>query len=246
MIDSNEMLRYIYETSDMGCYGIQNVENALCAPFEVGSWATHARGLLEAADPRVDGARRAAALGAGPMAGRTSAAAAHRATEAEESSADGEARARAAAAAWLREQIASIRKEADGKLRQRGIAPEGIGPMAKLSSRMMSGLKTMTNQSPSHIAEMMIEGNTMGMTKSIQHLHDYREDGEVRALANQLLKTEENNIRQMKQFQGLHYKKPGQQKLCSGSNRIYCPLFSQVKRPAGRAVKDSKLDRSVL
>lgn len=140
MIDSNEMLRYIYETSDMGCYGIQSI--------------------LDTA-------------GEGPF---------HDA---------------------LQEQLteyARLREEADGRLRRRGIAPEGVGAMAKLSSRMMSGLKTLTDRSPSHIAEMMIEGNTMGMTKSIQHLHDYKEKDDVRALANQLLKTEENNIRQMKQF----------------------------------------------
>ncbi len=140
MIDSNEMLRYIYETSDMGCYGIQSI--------------------LDTA-------------GEGPF---------HDA---------------------LQEQLteyARLREEADGRLRRRGIAPEGVGAMAKLSSRMMSGLKTLTDRSPSHIAEMMIEGNTMGMTKSIQHLHDYKEEDDVRALANQLLKTEENNIRQMKQF----------------------------------------------
>ena len=140
MIDSNEMLRYIYETSDMGCYGIQSI--------------------LDTA-------------GEGPF---------HDA---------------------LQEQLteyARLREEADGRLRRRGIAPEGVGAMAKLSSRMMSGLKTLTDRSPSHIAEMMIEGNTMGMTKSIQHLHDYKEKDDIRALANQLLKTEENNIRQMKQF----------------------------------------------
>lgn len=140
MIDSNEMLRYIYETSDMGCYGIQSI--------------------LDTA-------------GEGPF---------HDA---------------------LQEQLteyARLREEADGRLRRRGITPEGVGAMAKLSSRMMSGLKTLTDRSPSHIAEMMIEGNTMGMTKSIQHLHDYKEKDDVRALANQLLKTEENNIRQMKQF----------------------------------------------
>ena len=140
MIDSNEMLRYIYEASDMGCYGIQSI-----------------------LDETEQGPFRDA----------------------------------------LKEQMteyARLREESGGRLRQRGITPEGVGTVAKLSSRMMSGLKTMTDHSPSHIAEMMIEGNTMGMTKSIQHLHDYQESDDVRDLADQLLKTEENNIRQMKQF----------------------------------------------
>ena len=51
------------------------------------------------------------------------------------------------------------------------------------------------------IAEMMIQGNTMGMTKSLKHLHDYHgKDERVRDLANKLLKTEEANIQQMKKF----------------------------------------------
>ena len=47
----------------------------------------------------------------------------------------------------------------------------------------------------------MIQGNTMGMTKSLKHLHDYHgKDERVRDLANKLLKTEEANIQQMKKF----------------------------------------------
>ena len=44
---------------------------ALCAPFDVDIWAAAARPHLEAADPRVDGAARAAALSSARMAERT-------------------------------------------------------------------------------------------------------------------------------------------------------------------------------
>ena len=72
--------------------------------------------------------------------------------------------------------------------------------MVKASSEMMSAMKTMADHSTSKIAEMMIQGNTMGMTKSLKHLHDYHgKDERVRDLANKL-KTEEANIQQMKKF----------------------------------------------
>ena len=62
-------------------------------------------------------------------------------------------------------------------------------------------MKTMRDHSTSKIAEMMIQGNTRGMTKSLQCLDQYSgEDKEVKALAEKLLRTEEANIEQMKPF----------------------------------------------
>jgi teichuronic acid biosynthesis glycosyltransferase TuaC len=52
-------------------YALGGVRGALCAPFEVEVWAAAARPLLEAADPRVEGAARAATLSAARMAERT-------------------------------------------------------------------------------------------------------------------------------------------------------------------------------
>ena len=89
----------------------------------------------------------------------------------------------------------------DDMLQKRGKQPEEVNPVAKVSSQLMSSMKLMNDRSTSKIAEMMIQGNTMGMTKSLQHLHDYQgEDERVRDLADKLLKTEESNITQMKKF----------------------------------------------
>jgi teichuronic acid biosynthesis glycosyltransferase TuaC len=51
-------------------YALQGVEGCLCAPFEVEVWTTVARRHLEASDPRVAGATRAAMLSAAAMAER--------------------------------------------------------------------------------------------------------------------------------------------------------------------------------
>ena len=73
--------------------------------------------------------------------------------------------------------------------------------MRDFVSGMMIKMKTMGDKSPSHIAEMMIQGNTMGVTKSLRVIHDYSmEDERVSDLANKLLETEQNNIEQMKPF----------------------------------------------
>jgi len=52
-------------------YALTGVDGTLCAPFDLDTWATAARPLLEASDPRIAGADRAASLSAARMAERT-------------------------------------------------------------------------------------------------------------------------------------------------------------------------------
>jgi glycosyltransferase involved in cell wall biosynthesis len=52
-------------------FALDGLPGALCAPFELESWAAVARAHLDAADPRVDGDSRAQAFSAGRMAERT-------------------------------------------------------------------------------------------------------------------------------------------------------------------------------
>jgi len=51
-------------------YLLAGIDGCLCAPFDVDAWAAAARPHLDAEDPRVAGAARAATLAAGPMAER--------------------------------------------------------------------------------------------------------------------------------------------------------------------------------
>ena len=104
----------------------------------------------------------------------------------------------------LNAQMTEYRKlqnSAAQMLRQRQREPEGIGAMAKMGSEMMSAMKTMTDHSATKIAEMMIQGSTMGVTKSLRTIRDCDlHDERVKDLADKLLKTEEANIKEMKKF----------------------------------------------
>ena len=74
-------------------------------------------------------------------------------------------------------------------------------PMKKAMMWGSIKMNTLTDNSRAHIAEMMIQGNTMGMTQSLRNLNDYPgKDERVRDLASKLLRTEEANIEQMKKF----------------------------------------------
>ncbi len=94
-----------------------------------------------------------------------------------------------------------LQNDAGALLHARGEAPKGLGPVAKASSEMMSTMKAMTDRSATNIAEMMIQGSTMGVTKSLRTIRDcdLKDDG-VRRLADKLLKTEQANIEEMKRF----------------------------------------------
>lgn len=84
---------------------------------------------------------------------------------------------------------------------ERGAWPKKISPMAKLSSQAMSAMQTAVDHSSAKIAKMMIQGNSMGVTKSLHTLHGYdMADERVCDVANKLLETEKRNIEQMKPF----------------------------------------------
>ena len=94
-----------------------------------------------------------------------------------------------------------LQNAAGALLHARGERPHGLSPVAKASSEVMSTMKAMTDRSAANIAEMMIQGSTMGVTKSLRTIRDCDvQDVTVRRLADQLLKTEQANIEEMKRF----------------------------------------------
>ena len=104
----------------------------------------------------------------------------------------------------LRTQLTEYQKLRDtaaSMLQKRNEEPKGVGTMAKASSELMSAGQLAFNRSDSKIAEMTMQGNSMGVSKTLKHLHDYRgKDDAARALASKLLSTEEANIEQLKPF----------------------------------------------
>lgn len=92
-------------------------------------------------------------------------------------------------------QAKSLLKALDGEAKE---APA----FAKFNSKVQVGIKTMmAEDTTSKIAEMVIEGSTMGVTKITKLLNKYTTpNGKVKALAEKHLLTQTNNIKQMKKF----------------------------------------------
>lgn len=100
-----------------------------------------------------------------------------------------------------KEEYASIYKEAEKMILEKDGKLEEISPVAKMSSKTMTMMKTMQDDSEAHLAEMMYQGSAMGVTKIIRNQKEYAgSNPRIKELAQQLLKTEENNMEQMRKF----------------------------------------------
>ena len=87
------------------------------------------------------------------------------------------------------------------KIKEQNKEVKEINTFSKISTYMMINLKTLTNKSPSHISEMLIQGSTMGIIDITKKINKYNSaDKEILDLADNLLKFEQNNIEELKKF----------------------------------------------
>ncbi|BCJ94483.1 hypothetical protein acsn021_20520 [Anaerocolumna cellulosilytica] len=90
---------------------------------------------------------------------------------------------------------------AEEKLKQHNTEGKDISPYKKVSAYIMINVKTLTDKTAAHIAEMLIQGSIMGVIDIIKNLKKYTDVKEdISLLGRQLLKTEESNVEQCKRF----------------------------------------------
>ena len=100
-----------------------------------------------------------------------------------------------------RQEYENIRDEADGHIRRKGDTPSGAGTVARLSAEWMSRGQLAMDGSRGKIAEMMIQGTTVGIVKTIRRLNSYEgQDTAARRLGERLLDTQERNVERMKAY----------------------------------------------
>lgn len=98
-------------------------------------------------------------------------------------------------------EYTSINTAALEKIMARRHEEKSIGNMAKITTYMSISMKTINDQSPSHISEILIQGSTMGIIDATKNRKKYENaDKDILALADKLLKTEQHNIEQLKSF----------------------------------------------
>ncbi len=99
----------------------------------------------------------------------------------------------------------ALAKEAGDALRKMGEIPKEENIMARMSAKAGVMMNTMIDSTPSHIAEMVIEGCAMGTSDLIKQLNACeREGGEdvekARKLAERAVKFEEDCAERMKAY----------------------------------------------
>ncbi len=85
-------------------------------------------------------------------------------------------------------------------LAERGLKPEAPGIMAKAGSKMGMAFNTMLDTTTSHIAEMMINGATMGIINIEKQLNANEPTGEARKLAEEILDFEKSTADNLARF----------------------------------------------
>lgn len=95
-----------------------------------------------------------------------------------------------------------IHDEAGRQLNKAGYDEKGINAMQKIMTYLMIDMKMMADSSPSHVAQMLIQGSNMGIIDAQKRIHEYesRADREVIRLMKQLQEFEEKNVERLKAY----------------------------------------------
>ncbi len=100
-----------------------------------------------------------------------------------------------------REEYENIKKETENVLKKYGRQTEEVGTMAKMSTKMMSEMEMLKDNSDQTIAKMMMEGSNKGVIEIQEKINNYKvKDAEIIVLANKLKSTIENNIDDLKKY----------------------------------------------
>lgn len=98
------------------------------------------------------------------------------------------------------EKIAErVRKHLNGM----GVTAKEENPMVKLWSSVGMAMNTMMDSTDSHIAQLVAEGSTMGITDGIKLLREYENTNvseEALGFAREIIKFEEHNLETAKKF----------------------------------------------
>ncbi len=92
-------------------------------------------------------------------------------------------------------------EEAVRGLRSHGLAPQDNGTMTKLMTNVGIAVNTMIDSTPSHIAEIMINGTNMGVLKMNKHLNRNKDIGEeTQRLCKELIDYQKKSITNLEPY----------------------------------------------
>ena len=100
-----------------------------------------------------------------------------------------------------KQQYADAAREAEVRLTDLGARPQPKGPAALVGLWMGMQLNTMMDKSAAHIAEMVIQGATMGVVELTKARNSLAEaDAQAQGLASNLITRQQEAIDRLKSF----------------------------------------------
>lgn len=99
------------------------------------------------------------------------------------------------------EEYQNLSDSVKEEINSTGASTQELNDLLKTYSEWMTKLKAMTDKNVSHLAEMCIQGYTMGLIKSIQKDHLYCDASkEAKHYAKQLTALHEKSIENLKKY----------------------------------------------
>lgn len=95
-----------------------------------------------------------------------------------------------------------IHDRAAQMLQANGFNEEGLSAFEKIRTYLMINFQALSDDSVSHLAEMLIIGSTMGVIDAIRNVRTYQEkvEPDILQLMEYLREFEENNIKRFKAY----------------------------------------------
>ena len=98
------------------------------------------------------------------------------------------------------EKYREFERKAAKKLGERGLKPTEITPLAKMGAKVGMAFNTMLDTTTSHLAEMMINGATMGIVDLEKKLNEGGYTPEAESFAREVLDYEKASVERLGQY----------------------------------------------
>ena len=98
-------------------------------------------------------------------------------------------------------EYTAMKNDAEKQLKERGMTEDDLSAFDRARTYIMINMQTIKDKSVSHIAQMLMQGSTMGIVQALRKLREYTQvDEPVKNLMQKLLEMEERNFEQLKKY----------------------------------------------
>ena len=98
-------------------------------------------------------------------------------------------------------EYTAMKNDAEKQLSERGMTEDDLSAFDRARTYIMINMQTIKDKSVSHIAQMLMQGSTMGIVQALRKLREYTQvDEPVKNLMQKLLEMEERNFEQLKKY----------------------------------------------